>query len=106
MGHILNQSINLICLFRQTQGRTHHAGEEHQEVESPHHLCKTPDAKIASFVVVREVAKAGHPHVGGNEDTDRVVRFTRLVVMVQQEKHLLGSGKMTVFESVEFRMFF
>ena len=52
-------------------------------------LCKAANAVVPRLVVVGEVAKARHPDVAGDEDTDCVVELTRLKVVVQQEQHLL-----------------
>lgn len=45
-------------------------------------------AEVLRLVVVEEVAVASHPHIASNEDTDGVVHFPGLKIVVQQEQHL------------------
>lgn len=56
------------------------------EVETPHHLGKSLDREVGFDIVVGEVAKARHPHVGGDEDSDGVVDLC-LVEIVVEHKH-------------------
>lgn len=55
-------------------------------------LAEAADAEVLAHVVVREVAKAGHPDVCRNEYADRVVHLLGHEVVVQQEQDL-GRGK-------------
>jgi hypothetical protein len=64
------------------------ADKEDEEVEPPQHLREAAQREVGADVVVAEVAEAGHPHVGCDEQPDRVVHFFRLEVVVQQEKDL------------------
>ena len=46
--------------------------------------CKIPrECKISCLVIVGEVAKACHPHIASNEDSDGVVDLFGFKVMVQ-----------------------
>ena len=75
-------------LERDTETVTYHACKEHKEVEAPEHLKEPNNAKILANIVVTEVAKSSHPHVRCNEETDSIVLFTSVEVVVQQKKDL------------------
>lgn len=64
---------------------THHRHDCKTQVVSE----KSPgEGKIACFVVVGEVAKASHPDIACNEDSDGIVHLLGLKIMVQQKQDL------------------
>ena len=46
------------------------------------------EGKVASLVVVAEVAKASHPDIACYEHSDGIVHLLGLKVMIQQKQHL------------------
>eukprot|EP00962_Isochrysis_galbana_P028395 scaffold8972_cov118-Isochrysis_galbana.AAC.17 len=64
------------------------ADEKDEKVEPPHHLREAGQREVGLDIVVREVAEAGHPHVGGDVDADRVVDL-HLGKVVVEDKHEL-----------------
>ena len=64
------------------------ADEDDEKIEAPHHLSEADGGEVLFDVVVREVAKAGHPHVGRNVHADRVVDLRLCKVVIEDEHDL------------------
>jgi hypothetical protein len=60
-----------------------YAGEEHEEVQPPHHLPESRRAKIFLTVVVGKISEAGHPHIRRDAQSDSVVHFAGFEIVIQ-----------------------
>lgn len=52
------------------------------------YLNKPGQAKIFADVIIREVSKSSHPHIGSNEDSYGIVDFCRSEVMIHDKQDL------------------
>lgn len=59
---------------------------------------------ISSLVVITEIPKSSHPHVSSDENSNGIVHFSGLIVVVQQEKHLHAMPSERPFLSRRLRL--
>ena len=63
-------------------------------------LGEASNAEVPTDIVIREISKPSHPHIGCNEHTDCIVYLCGSEVVVHQEKHLQELHILPFFFSV------
>jgi hypothetical protein len=76
--------------------------KDDEKVQSPDHLQDSDRTVVRLEVKEGEITKASHPDVTGNHDSDRIVDFRGVVVMVQKEHELHPSFPFLRLISIQY----